>query len=81
MCRDNNHINDLNELEKLIYELIFGENDILNIILDDYVNKNQRTNFKDKIRNIAKRAKVDIIDDRIIHTDVKLIWKIEVVRK
>lgn len=82
MCENiNNYIsndNKFNKEEELIFNLLFGEINILNIELDKFCTYKKRTIFKDKIRKIAKKGKVKITDDRILHKYDTLIWKIEI---
>jgi hypothetical protein len=71
----------LTELEELIYMLLYNDNTCFNIDLQKYCTFDARPKFRDDIRNILKRAQINILDDRIIHTDITIIWKIEIHRK
>lgn len=66
--------------EILIYNLLFEKYNIINIKLDDFCKYTSREKFKEKIRNIAKRGCVRIIDDRMLHDCEYIVWKIEVRR-
>lgn len=66
--------------EKLLYNLLFGTKTIFNIDLDKFCTFDTRSKFRDEIRNILKNSKVNILDDRIIHTDETVIWKIEILK-
>lgn len=66
--------------ENLIYNILFGKNNHINIQMDEFCIYKNREKFKNKIRTIVKRGGVKIIDDRILHNEETLIWKIEVTR-
>lgn len=70
--------NIFNKEEELLFELLFGTNNNISIVLDDYCTYKYREKFKTKIRTIAKLGGVKILDDRILHNTEKLVWKIEV---
>lgn len=63
--------------DQLIYDLLFSTQSIYNIDLQHYCNFDNRSKFREEIRIIIKRSGLRIIDDRIIHTNAKIIWKIE----
>ena len=68
----------LTDSEQLIYELLFSKKTIFPIDLQEYCEfYEQRSKFRDHIRTILKRGGVIILDDRIIHTNETVIWKIE----
>lgn len=66
--------------EKLYYELLFGINNVIHIIFDDYCVFDERLDFKEHIRNICSKGEVLILDDRIIHTKNYIVWKLEIKR-
>ena len=72
----------LTDNEQLIYDLIFSSDTIFFIDLQKYCEYyEERTYFRDYIRSIMKRCKIIINDDRIIHTNETVIWKLELDRK
>lgn len=60
--------------------LLFYNKTIFNIDLQKYCTFDTRPKFRDEIRKILKKGGVKILDDRIMHTDDAVIWKIEVER-
>ena len=66
--------------EQLIYDLLFTSQKVFNIILDDYCTFEYRPIFKEDLRIIIKRGGLKILDDRIIHTNENIIWKLEIKR-
>lgn len=72
----------LTDNEQLIYDLIFSSDTIFFIDLQKYCEYyEERTYFRDYIRSIMKRTKIIINDDRIIHTNETVYWKLEIDRK
>lgn len=72
----------LTDNEQLIYDLIFSKESIFFIDLQKYCKYYEdRTFFRDHIRTILKRTKTIINDDRIIHTNETVFWKLELDRK
>lgn len=72
--------NELTTYEQLLYDLLFGKSNVQHIKFDDFCEFDERLKFKDEIRDICKKGKVKILDDRIIHTEDYIIWKLEVKR-
>jgi hypothetical protein len=80
MANDKNIV--LTDNEQLIYDLIFSNDTIFFIDLQKYCKcYEDRTHFRDYIRVIMKRTKTIINDDRIIHTNETVFWKLELDRK
>lgn len=72
----------LTDNEQLIYDLIYSKETIFFIDLQKYCNfYEERTYFRDHIRNIMKKTRTIINDDRIIHTNETVYWKLELDRK
>lgn len=67
---------DLNKKENLIYLLLFSKKLEFNINIEEYCNTESRSDFREDVRNAIKRGNVFIVDDTIIHTEEKIIWKI-----
>ena len=70
--------NEFTILQQLLYDILFSDKTVFILDLNRFCSYKQRTKFKDKIRGICKSAKVTILDDRIIHTDEYVGWKIEI---
>lgn len=66
--------------ENLCYDLLFGTENVIHIIFDDFCEFDERLKFKETIRSILNIGKVYIHDDRIIHTKESIIWKLELKR-
>lgn len=71
---------ELTTYEVMLFELLFGESNVQHIKFDDFCEFGERLNFKEKVRSICKKGNVKILDDRIIHTEESIIWKLEVKR-
>lgn len=72
---------DLNKTEKLIFSLLFNDKIEYEIDLSIYTDLNKRTEFRENIRNIIKLGEKEIYEDRIIHREDNVIWKIEIKNK
>lgn len=70
----------LDKKEKLIWALLFSDRTEFEINIQDYCTADGRAAFREEIRNIIKTSNIVISDDRIIHADVKVIWKLEIKR-
>lgn len=68
------------KLNDLIYNILFGTTNVILIVFDDYCEFKDRNSFKDKVRTIICRGDVKIKDERIIHTEENVIWKLEIKR-
>ena len=65
--------------ERLIYDLLFDESaTIYHIRFDDYCICADRPHFRDEIRTVLKKGKVRVMDDRIIHEDKDVYWKLTI---
>lgn len=72
----------LTDNEQLIYDLIYSKETIFFIDLQKYCKfYEERTYFRDHIRNIMKKTRTIINDDRIIHTNETVYWKLEIDRQ
>lgn len=76
MIKDSN--TEFNINEQLIYDILFSKKKVFLIKLDDFCIFEERTKFKTHIRKICKKGKVKILDDRIIHADEYVCWKLEI---
>lgn len=69
------------QLDELIFNLLFNNSQIEYYIpFDNYCEYDQRLEFKEEIRNILKHGKINIIEDKIVHTTDDLIWKLVIYR-
>lgn len=68
----------IKQKEKLIYDILFSDETLFEIDLQIYCDINKRSDFREEIRIVIKKGNLSIIDDRIIHTDDKVIWKLEI---
>ncbi len=68
----------LSDREKMLFDFLFSEQSIFYIDLNKHTVLEYRPKYRDEIRTIIKRGGLEIIDDRIIHTDDTVIWKIEI---
>jgi hypothetical protein len=68
----------LTKKEKLIASLLFADKYIYDINIEEYCNIDARSDFREEIRNAIKRGGITIVEDRIIHKEEKIIWKIEI---
>lgn len=69
--------NEFTIIQQLLYDILFSDKTTFVLNLNKFCSYKQRTKFKDKIRNICKVGEITILDDRIIHTDEFVGWKIE----
>lgn len=67
----------LSAYQKMIYDLLFSKNTIHNIPLEEFCSFEYRPIFRDEIRKIVTKGGIKILDDRIIHTNESVIWKLE----
>jgi len=72
-----NNEKEFNDTEKLIYNLLFSDKRIFNIDLEKHCSFENRAIFRDEIRTIIIRGGIKTLDDRIIHTNESVIWKLE----
>lgn len=70
----------LNKKEKLLWMLFYSNNFFYEINIEDYCNTENRADFRDEIRCALKRGGVAIVEDRIVHREDCIIWKIEIRR-
>lgn len=70
----------LNKKEKLLWMLLYSNKFFYEINIEEYCNTENRADFRDEIRNAVKRGGVTIVEDRIIHREENVIWKIEIRR-
>lgn len=68
----------LNNIESLIYMLLFNDKEEYELDLSIYIDLNKRTEFREEMRNIISLGGKQLTDDRIIHREDKTIWKIEI---
>lgn len=71
---------ELDNKEKLIYNLFFSDETIFHIDLNIFCAYDTRAKFREEIRTILKRGKLTIIDDRHYNTENTVLWKIEIRR-
>lgn len=76
LIKTNNEI-ELSDIEQIIYDLLFSDKRIFNINLEKYCSFENRAMFRDEIRNVITRGGIKTLDDRIIHTNESVIWKLE----
>lgn len=67
---------NFNKREELIYSLLFKKNTEFNINIEEYCTVEERSDFREEIRVALKRGNINIIDDTIVHTEEKIIWKL-----
>lgn len=66
--------------EQMLYDLLFSNKPVILVNLDEFCQFNNREGFKDEIRYIIKLGGVKILDDRIVHTNESVLWKLELKR-
>jgi len=71
----------LNKKEELISVLLFSRKTEFKITIEEYCSIDKRSDFKEEIRTVLKRGNITILEDTIIHTDEKIIWKIIIKRE
>ena len=69
---------NLTKREKLILSLLFSKKPEFNINIEEYCNIENRSDFREEIRTALKRGNISITDDKIIHLEEKIIWKITI---
>lgn len=67
----------LDKMDSLIYEFLFGEKTYFEINMSEYCKDNERHNFRDTIRKIIIKGGKKIIEDRTINRESNTIWRIE----
>jgi len=70
----------LDKKEKLIYSILFLSKIDFEISIQDYCNADKRSDFREEIRIIIKKGEISIVEDRIIHKDDSVIWKLKLKR-
>jgi len=70
----------LSKKELLITALLFSKKCEFDINIEEYCDIDGRSEFRDEIRTAIKRGGITIIEDRIIHKEEKIIWKIEITK-
>lgn len=73
-------VENIKDKDSMIFDFLFSTIAVFHIDLQKYCTFKTRPIFRDEIRSIIKRGGVSIVDDRIIHTNETVIWKIEVRR-
>jgi hypothetical protein len=68
----------LTRVEKLIWSFLFTEKTHYDIDIDKYCKSDERADFRENMRQIILKGKKRIIEDRIVHFEEKVIWKIEI---
>lgn len=69
---------ELTHKEELIYYILFSTNCVFDINIEQYCDTKNRSKFREEIRIAIKRGGLNITEDRIIHKDNIVIWKIEI---
>lgn len=70
-------LNGLSNRERLLWLLLFDTEKNYELDLSIYCKVEQRTQFREEVREAVKKGGKIIIEDRIIHRDEKTVWKIE----
>lgn len=68
----------LTKKELLIAALLFSNKCEYDINIEEYCDTDSRSEFREEVRNAIKRGGLTIVEDRIIHREEKIIWKIEI---
>lgn len=68
----------LTKKELLIASLLFSNKCDYDINIEEYCDIDGRSEFREEIRNAIKRGGITIAEDRIIHREEKIMWKIEI---
>jgi hypothetical protein len=68
----------MTRVEKLIWSFLFTDKVQYEIDIDMYCKNDDRADFRENIREIIKRGGKKITEDRIVHFEEKVIWKIEI---
>lgn len=65
--------------EKLIYDLIFSENNSYEIEVSDYIEDIYKyDHFIDDVKKILKKSKVQIVREKVMVDSNSIIWKLKV---
>ncbi len=64
----------------MIFSLLFSTKVDFEIDIQDFCRTDARSEFKEKIRTILKKGGISISEDRIIHRDDAVIWKLTLKR-
>lgn len=64
--------------EKLVWNFLFSDKNEYEINIELYCINGERSNFREKMRNIIKKGGKSILEDRVIHYEDKIIWKLEI---
>jgi hypothetical protein len=67
---------NLTKKEKLVWAILFSNLGEFDINIEEYSEIDNRSEFREEIRTIIKRGGITITEDRIIHKEEKIIWKI-----
>lgn len=70
----------LNKKERLISSLIYSLETEYEINIQEYCLLDERAEFREEIRKVIKVVGMSIIEDRIIHRDDTVIWKLNIKR-
>jgi len=65
------------DYEKLMWNLLFSSQCQYEIDIEKYCKHNERPEFREKVRSALKRGQRAIIEDRVIHYEDSIIWKLE----
>lgn len=68
----------LSKKEMLIAALLFSKKCEFDINIEEYCDIDGRSEFRDEIRSAIRKGGITIVEDRIIHKEEKIIWKIEI---
>jgi len=68
----------LTKKELLIASLLFSNKCDYDINIEQYCDIDGRSEFREEIRNAIKRGGITITEDRIIHKEEKIMWKIQI---
>lgn len=64
--------------DKLIYSFLFDEAITYEINLNDFCNYENRSTFRNELREVIIKGGKNIIEDRIIHRENDTIWRLEI---
>ena len=70
----------LNKKEKMIFSLLFSTKVDFEINIQDFCHTDARSEFREEIRKIIKKSAIEISEDRIMHRDDAVIWKLTLKR-
>lgn len=70
----------LDKKEKLVFSLLFSTKVDFEINMQEFCHADARSEFKEEIRNIVKKGSLSIVDDRVMHRDDSIIWKLKIKR-